>query len=258
MSLNPADPVIVGVNAGEPMKRHEQHLGGRLSMQGDRQMTATNVQFDSMKNDATSLTLAAVAEAVEVAHVLETCQAKRTRQRIVIYPSSLSKLETVLVTGNVGLDTEDGNDIAYQPILSACDTFANPPKFFPDDSQDFSGFDIADKVPLWMHTAAQVSIGGRKQVREDGKDVWDSESDSENEAQGEELANMCTSEIPLGKDGRPVGKRYKLSPEQVNAMRADAARRTEESKGSTAQSSAAGFCEPTTQPRPNKRLGRPL
>jgi hypothetical protein len=46
------------------------------------------------------------------------------------------------------------------------------------DSQDFGGLDIADKVQVWMHTAAQVSIGGRKQVLENGADACDSESDS--------------------------------------------------------------------------------
>jgi hypothetical protein len=98
----------------------------------------------------------------------------------VIYPPSLTKLETVLVTGNIGLDTENGRDIAYERILSACSLYENPPAFFPADSQDFGGLDIADKVPLWMRTAAQVSPDGRKQVPENGRDVGNSESDSEN------------------------------------------------------------------------------
>jgi hypothetical protein len=120
MSASPDDQVIICVNAGESLKRYEQHLAGQLSLQSDRQMTATNVQFDGMSNDATSVTLTAVAEAVEWSHVLETCLPSRITQRVVICPPSLSKLETVLVTGNIGLDIENGHDIAYHRILSAC------------------------------------------------------------------------------------------------------------------------------------------
>jgi hypothetical protein len=108
MSVSPAEPIIICTNAGESLKRHEQHLGGQLWLQSDRQMTATNIRFDRMSNDATSVTLAAAAEAVEWAHVLETGLPKRTTQRVVIYPPSLSKLETVLTTWNVALDMDDG------------------------------------------------------------------------------------------------------------------------------------------------------
>jgi hypothetical protein len=38
-----------------------------------------------------------------------------------------------------------------------------------------------------MNTAAQVSIGGRRQMLEDGNDLCNSESDSENEDHGEDL-----------------------------------------------------------------------
>jgi hypothetical protein len=43
MSPDPAEPVIICVDARESTKRHEQHLGGQLWMQGNRTMTATNV-----------------------------------------------------------------------------------------------------------------------------------------------------------------------------------------------------------------------
>jgi hypothetical protein len=65
MSHDPAEPVIVCVEAGESMKRHEERLGGQLWIQGSRTMTATNVPFEGMMDDATSVTLVAVAEAVE-------------------------------------------------------------------------------------------------------------------------------------------------------------------------------------------------
>jgi hypothetical protein len=55
------------------------------------------------------------------------------------------------------------------------------------DSQEFGGLDIAASVPLWMHTSAQVSVGGRKQVLEDRGDLCNSESDSDHEDRGDEL-----------------------------------------------------------------------
>jgi hypothetical protein len=211
MSADLAEPVMICVNSGESMKKHEEHLGGQLWLQSDRQMTATNIQFDGMSNDATSVFLAGVAEAVESAHVIETCLPKRTTQRVVIYPPSLSKLETVLVTGNIGLDTENGHDIAYERISSACSLYESPPMFVPSDSQYFRGLDSADKVSLWIHTSAQISTGGRRPVLENGPDVCDSESDSENEDHGEVLSGMYTADIPVDSKGFPIDARYKLS-----------------------------------------------
>jgi hypothetical protein len=131
----------------------------------------------------------------------------------------------------------DGHDIAYQRILNACASYENLPAFFPSNSAEFAGLDIAAKVPVWMHTAEEVSIGGRQQVLENGRDVCDSESDSENEEHGEELTNMYTSEIPLDEDGRPVNSEHKLSNEQASTMRARA-HCSEQFTGSTIQASA--------------------
>jgi hypothetical protein len=241
MSPSPTEPVIICVNAGESLKGNEQHLGGQLWLQSDRQMTATNIQLDGMPNLATSVCLAGVAEAVQWAHILETCLPKRTSQRVVIYPPSLTKLKTVLATWNAGLGMEDGHDIAYERILSACSLYENPPVFFSANSSDFGGLDIADKVRLWMHTAAQVSTGGRRQVLENGPDVYDSENDSENEDHGEVLSVMYTPDIPLD-------ARHKLSEAQANALRAQAA----QSLRPTIQAPAAGSSEPTTH-SPSKR-----
>jgi hypothetical protein len=177
-----------------------------------------------------------------MAHVLETGLPKRTTQRVVIHQPSLTELGTFFATGNPDLDTEDGHDIAYRRILSACSLYENPPVFFPADSKDFGGLDISEKVSLWMHTAAQVSTGGRKQVLEDGRDVCNSESDSENEDHGEELTGMYTADIPLDSQGRPVDSRYKLSESQANALRAQAV----ESSRPTTQASTAGSSEPIT------------
>jgi hypothetical protein len=50
MSATADEPIVIFVNAGESLKRHEQHVGGQLWLQSDRQMTATNIQFDGMSN----------------------------------------------------------------------------------------------------------------------------------------------------------------------------------------------------------------
>jgi hypothetical protein len=86
MSPDPAEPVIICVNAGASMKRHEQHLGGQLWTQSNWMMIATNIPLEGMSNDATSEALAAVEEAVEWKHALELDGSKRTGQLVVIYP----------------------------------------------------------------------------------------------------------------------------------------------------------------------------
>jgi hypothetical protein len=141
----------------------------------------------------------------------------------------LERIETILVTGNIGLDIEDGHDIAYQRILSACALYENPPRFFSSDSTDFGGLDIADKVLVWMNRCWKM---GMMQVLEDGNDAGNSESDSENEDHGEVLTGMYTPEIKLGDDGRPVNSGlYRLSADQASALRARATRCAEESRG---------------------------
>jgi hypothetical protein len=167
--------------------------------------------------------------------------------RIPGWGSRSSRFETGI--GGILLDPEPSHDIAYQRTCAACASFENLPGFFSSDSQEFEGLNIANKVPEWMHTAKEISIGGRRQVLEDGHDVCDSESDSENEGHGDELTGMYTSEIPVDEKGRPVSSAYKLSTDQANALRMGA-RCSEEFKGSTIQASAAGFCEATKQPSP--------
>jgi hypothetical protein len=159
MSLDPADPVFVCVDAAGSMKRHEQYIGGQLWIQGSRTMTATNVIPDGMKNEESSAALVAVAEAVEWRHALEPLGTKRKVQRVIIYPLTLDNLEAVLATGDGSLDSEPRHSIAYQRILAASATFERTPVFFLSSSQEFGGLTIADKVPQWMHTAKEISIG---------------------------------------------------------------------------------------------------
>jgi hypothetical protein len=183
-------------------------------------MTATNIPFPGMSNDSESACIAGVAEAVEWAQVLEDGLPKRTTQRIVIDPPTLSEFTRVISGDSSNLGS--CREIAYQRIESACSLFESPPNFYSDDLQSFGGLDIVEKVPLWMHTAAQVSIGGQKQVLEGGADVCNSESDSENEGFGEELTGMYTLDVPLDSKGQPVDGRHKLSNAQASALRAQA------------------------------------
>jgi hypothetical protein len=134
--------------------------------------------------------------------------------------------------------------------LLACSLYENPPVFFSADSQDFGGLDIADKIQLWMHRAAQVSTGGLRQVLENGQDVCNSESDSENEDHGEVLSGMYAPDIPLDSNGNPIDARHKLSEAQANALRAQAA----QSSRPTTQASDAGLSEPTIHSLPKGKL----
>jgi hypothetical protein len=219
MNLDPAISVIFCVDASESLKRHEQFIGGQLWLQEDRKITATNLIFLGMPNDANSTALVAIAEAVEWKHAFEPSSEKRQRQCVVIYPPTSDKLEEVLATGDSNRDPEAGHDMACQRIFEACASFEQLPRFYSSSSPELLASEVGSKVAEWMHTAKQVSVGGRKQVLEDGNDVCDSESDSENEDHGEVLSGMYTSKIPVDKEGNPLSAAYKLSPEQVAAQR---------------------------------------
>jgi hypothetical protein len=56
---------------------------------------------------------------------------------------------------------------------------------------------------------------------EDGADVCNSESDSDNEDHGDKLANMYKG-IPTDSQGRPLTADHKLANDQANAIRAAA------------------------------------
>jgi hypothetical protein len=158
-------------------------------------MTATNILLPDMKNEAGSAALIAVAEAVEWKHAFEPIGEKRKDQRVVIYLPTLDKLEEVLASGGTSLDPEPSHDIAYQRLFEAYMSSESPPRFYRSDSSELGALGTESEVPLWMHAAKQISIGGRRQVLEDGADACDSESDSENEDHGEVLSGMYTSQI---------------------------------------------------------------
>jgi hypothetical protein len=85
-------------------------------------------------------------------------------------------------------------------------------------------------------------------VLEDGADVCNSESDSENEDHGDELTG-CYVGIPLDDQGNPLSASYKLSEQQAAALRWEA----QQSRGfavSTTQTFVTGTQIPTTHSLP--------
>jgi hypothetical protein len=90
----------------------------------------------------------------------------------------MTQLEQVLSTGDPSIDDVDGHPIAYTVILQAAQLYGHPPIFLKEDSEPITSNDeTAMKVPMWMNIAAQVAIGSRKMVLEDGPDKMNSDDD---------------------------------------------------------------------------------
>jgi hypothetical protein len=82
--MNDAEQVIICVNAGASMKRHEEVIAGQFWQQGERQMTAVNRVIDGMANTRESAILSAAVDAVEWNHATEPEEGTRQQQRIII------------------------------------------------------------------------------------------------------------------------------------------------------------------------------
>jgi hypothetical protein len=217
MSIDPAEQLVICVNGSEEMKRNEAAIGGQLWIQGERQMTASNMVLEGMTNSRESAILSATVEAITWTHALET-DGPRKGQRIVIYPKEISQLETVLSTEDPNVDPEDGHPIAYTKLLQAAQSFEHPPIFLKEDSEHITQDPVMEeKVPVWMNTAAQVATGNRKMVLEDSPDVMNSDDDDALEdVKPDEEKGMYTS----GMD--PNQGPVKLTPAQVAAQKAAA------------------------------------
>jgi hypothetical protein len=140
MSFDEADPVFICVGTGHTMKEN-QPVGGQLWTQGTRQMAATNKPLDGMDNGKESVALSAIAEAVASRHALENAgdpSYQRSGQRIIVYSKFLTKFETVLTTGNIGLDMDGGHDIAHERIMAECQYWREDcrPLFLAEDSTE--------------------------------------------------------------------------------------------------------------------------
>jgi hypothetical protein len=139
----------------------------------------------------------------------------------------LTELETVLTTANVGFDMSGGHSIADEKIIAECRAWRDDfkPIFVQEDSEAIGNWPVlADKAKIWMEDAKKIAGGGYKRVLENGPDVRNSESDSENSDHGEILTNesMYTPEM-LDAEGKPNnGGLQRLSNAQVLAWRAPA------------------------------------
>jgi hypothetical protein len=178
MSNDPAEQLVVCINASEEMKRNEAAVGGQLWIQGERQMTAMNKVAEGLANDKESAILSATVEAATWKSALDLDDGPRKGQRVVIYPKEMTQLEQVLSTGDPSLDDVNGHPTACANILQASQKYEHPPVFLKeDDEQITSNEKLAAKVPMWMNIAAQVATGSRRMVHEDGPDVMNSDND---------------------------------------------------------------------------------
>jgi hypothetical protein len=102
------EPVFVCINSSEEMKRDEQAIAGQLWVQGDRQMTASNIAPEGMANTRDSALLYAAAEAVTWNHASQP-DCPRKGQRVIIFPKDLPQLDEFLATSDPNADPEDGH-----------------------------------------------------------------------------------------------------------------------------------------------------
>jgi hypothetical protein len=172
------EPVFVCINSSEEMKRDEHAIAGQLWIQGDRQMTASNIAPPGMANTRESALLYAAAEAVKWNHASQP-DASRKGQRVVIFPKDLTQLDEFLSTCDPNIDPEDGHPIAYEIILRESQKFETTQLFLREDC-DMVVNDplLAANVPEWLAISRQVATGNPRRVLENGIDVMDSSDEA--------------------------------------------------------------------------------
>jgi hypothetical protein len=89
-------------------------------------------------------------------------------------------------------DLEDGRHTAYSMIVEKTGEFEAIPKFCREDCEMVQRDPVlAAAVPIMLNIAAQVSVGSRDLVLENGPDAMNScDEDSPNEEHGEVLTGM--------------------------------------------------------------------
>jgi hypothetical protein len=220
-STNPVDQVVICVSAWEQIKRHEQAVAGQLWMQGDKKMSAANVSLPGMANDSDAALLTAVVEAVEWKHPLEPDSGPRPGQRVIIYPPELDQLQAVLSTDRSAWNVADGQEEACERIVSGRDQFEHAPMFFSSDQEELRNQRNGEKIYEWMRTASQIATWNRRQVIENGPDVMNSESDSDNEQHEDEILDGYVW-IKTDAHGNPLSKEHQMETSQADRMRREA------------------------------------
>jgi hypothetical protein len=195
------------------MKRGEAILGGQFWQQEGRSMTAVNGVLEGIPNTRTSAILSAAVEAVAWKHPIEstTPEGERQSPRIVFYPEDMPPIAEELgeFMKNPS-DLEDGKHIAYAHIAEKIGDFESLPNFCREDSDMVQSDPVlAAAVPHLLNTAAQVSVGSRDFVFENGPDVTNSsDEDSHQDERGDELTGMYpwpqSPRIPLSIRSRPT------------------------------------------------------
>jgi hypothetical protein len=156
-----------------------------------------------------------------------------------------------MTTGNEGFDMDGGHDIAHERIMKECGMWGDPckPIFVPEDDSDIARWPALEQhAAEWMEDAKRIAVAGYRQVLEDGPDVCDSESGSDDSDYGEmwSYADMYTPDM-LSPDGKPkTGGRQQLSAAQANAMRATAKLAVSQPTVSTEFTSSQATTRPST------------
>jgi hypothetical protein len=189
------EPVFVCINSSEEMKREEQAIAGQLWVQGDRQMTASNIAPEGMANTRDSALLYAAAEAVIWNHASQP-DSPRKGQRVIIFPKDLPQLEEFLATSDANVDPEDGHPIAYEAILRESQKFETTPLFLREDCAVVTNDAmLAANVPEWFAKSRQVATGNRRRVLKDGDDVMSSSDEDDPNMKPDKEKGMYTPEM---------------------------------------------------------------
>jgi hypothetical protein len=183
-------------------------------MQGDRKMSVDNVPLPGMANDSSAALLTAVVEAVEWKHPTELPTGKRPGQHVIVYPPELDRLQAVLSSERNAWDVAEGQEEACERIVSARDNFEHPPIFFSTDQEELKQYVDPAKIDEWMTTASEIAAGSRRQVPENGPDVMNSESDSDNEQHGDMIMNGYVG-ISANSNSDPTGSEHHMTTSQA-------------------------------------------
>jgi hypothetical protein len=130
---------------------------------------------------------------------------KLLTKRNVVYPKFLDKLELILATWNMGMDSQDSRWPAYEAILTQSTAWRDDcwPITLPEGEGRLSQWpELARNLGEWIEDAKRIAVSGYKHVLEDGPEFCSSESKAENSDHGEALTSMYTTEM-LGKNGNP-------------------------------------------------------
>jgi hypothetical protein len=182
--------------------RGSQPIGGQYWRQGDLQLGITNMVYFGADNSKKSVALSALYEAVAWRHAMEMVSGVnflRLQLRVIVCPKILQGCDS-------NTDREWNREKLYEGIAKECASFAHSP-IFPceDDPATKQWPGLSENVVEWMPKAEQIAIGSFKQVLENGPDVCNSESDSENSDHGDVLEDTYTAEMLDGEGNRKSG-----------------------------------------------------